>query len=194
MIVPLSVTSKTGKAVAVLTPKEKNAIWEELNTNYRIRGNLLLYTAMRIVEAKHFSKHPEYFRKENRAVFLPTTPGLGKLRCTIKQRAVTLSNNGVLAVEEFFSHDVGFPAYQNMEQAFVLAAGKAGFDTKLITTKMLRKTMISWMMTVYPDRQSQISRFAGHDATTMNRHYLADGWRKDDIKDMKEELEGWGMA
>jgi len=194
MIVPLSVTSKTGKRVAVLTPQEKNMIWEYLSPVYRMRGNLLLYSSMRIVEAFHFADHPEYFREDNCAIFLPRVPGLGKLHCKIKQRVVTLSDNGVLAVKEFFKHKVGFAAYQNMEDAFVLAAEKAGFDTSLITTKMLRKTGVSWHLAAFPNQVLQISRMAGHDMNTMNIHYLADGWRKEDKKDMAEELLGWGRV
>lgn len=194
MIVPLSVTSDSGKRVAVLTPKEKNLIWDYLNPVYRIRGNFLLYTSTRIREAMHIAKHPEYFRKENCAIFLPIVPGLGKKRCTMKQRTITLSYNGVKAVEEFFNHKVGFAAYQNMEQAFILAAKKADFDTSFITTKMLRKTGVSWHLAAYPTQQSQISRMAGHDVNTMNRHYLADGFRKEDKRDMIDELKGWGEA
>ena len=192
MIVPLSVTSDSGKRVAVLTPREKNLIWEHLSPVYRIRGNLLLYTSMRIREAQHFVSHPDYFRKENAAIFLPIVPGIGKKRCTIKQRTITLSDNGIKSVEEFFEHKVGLAAYQNMEQAFILAAKKADFDTSLITTKMLRKTGVSWHMAVFPNQQSQISRMAGHDIKTMNKHYLVDGWRKEDKKDMGDELKGWG--
>ncbi len=191
MIVPLSVTSDSGKSVvAVLTPREKNQIWEHLSPVYRMRGNLLLYTAMRIVEAKHFANHPEYFRKENRAIFLPKVPGIGKAKCTIKQRTIILSDNGINAIEEFFSHKVGFAAYQNMEDAFVLAAKKADFDTKFITTKCLRKTAVSWMLAIFPTQQSQISRCVGHDIYTMNDYYLATGFRPTDKKDMIEELKG----
>ena len=75
-----------------------------------------------------------------------------------------------------------------MEAAFILAAKKADFDTSFITTKMLRKTGVSWHLAAYPNQQSQISRMAGHDIATMNKHYLADGWRKEDKKDMMEEL------
>lgn len=191
MIVPLSVTSQSGKsAKAVLTPKEKNMIWEHLSPVYRIRGNFLLYTAMRIVEAKNFAKHPEYFRKENRAIFLPKVPGIGKDKCTINRRTIILSDNGIKAVEEFFSHKVGLAAYQNMEDAFVLAAKKADFDISLISTKCLRTTAVSWMMAIFPNQQSQISRCVGHDIYTMNDYYLATGFRPNDKKDMVEELKG----
>jgi integrase len=194
MIVPLSVTSETGKRVAVLTPKEKNLIWNELNPVYRMRADFLLYLYPRIVEAVHIAKHPEWYRKENAAIFLPIVPGLGKDRCTIKQRTIVLCNNGISAVDEFFSHKLGFAAYQNMEAAFVLAAKKADFDTSFITTKMWRKTGISWHLVAYPNQQSQISRSAGHNAKTMDKHYLADGFRKEDRKDMVEEVKGFGEA
>lgn len=191
MIVPLSVTSQSGKsAKAVLTPKEKNLIWEYLSPVYRIRGNFLLYTATRIVEAKYIAEHPEHFRKENRAIFLPHVPGMGKKKCTINRRTIILSDNGINAVEEFFNHKVGFAAYQNMEDAFVLAAKKADFDISLISTKCLRTTFVSWMMAVFPNQQSQISRCVGHDIYTMNDYYLATGFRPNDKKDMVEELKG----
>jgi len=195
MIVPLDKTTKSKKSkVAVLSPNQCTQIRSKLNPVYKIRWDLLLYTAMRIVEAKLFGEHPEYFRKENGAIFLKPVEGIGKKRCTIKERAIMLSPSGVKAVENFIEHKIGFAAYQNMEDAIVLAAEKADFDTTTITTKMLRKTMISWLMTVYPEREAQISHFAGHDVDTMRGYYLTYGWRKEDIKDMRDVLIGWGEA
>ena len=195
MIIPLKKSSRSKKSeVAVLTPIQAKNIRDKLNPVYQIRWDILLHTAMRIVEAKHFGEHPEYFRKENGAIFLKPIESIGKKRCTIKERAIMLSPNGVKAVEEFLEHKVGFAAYQNMEEALVLASEKADFETKSITTKMLRKTMISWLMTVYPEREAQISHFAGHDVNTMRGYYLTYGWRKEDIKDMRDTLIGWGEA
>jgi len=194
MIVPLKKTSASGREVAVLTPNQTLSIRERLNTVYRLRWDFLLNTGTRIAEARHIANHPEYFRKENGAIFLPTVQGLGKKRCTIKERAIILSPKGVSSVQEFFDHEVGFSAYQNMEDAIVLAAKKADFETKGITTKMLRKTMISWLMTVFPEREAQISHFAGHDVNTMRGYYLTFGWRKEDIKDMREYVAKWGEA
>jgi integrase len=195
MIIPLKKSSTTGKTeTAVLSPNQSLLIREKLNPIYKMRWDVFLYTAMRIREAKYFAEHPEYLRKENGAIFLPTVEGLGKKRCTIKSRAVMLSPNGIKAVEEFFDHKVGFAAYQNMEDAIVLAAEKADFETKAINTKMLRKTMISWLIMAYPEREAQISHFAGHDVGTMRGYYLTFGWRKEDVKDMRMFLEGWGEA
>ena len=149
---------------------------------------------MRISEVYHFAKHPEYYREANAAIFLPRVDGLGKKRCTIKNRAVMLSPAGKKAVEEFLAKKIKLTAYQNMETVLKRAGRDADFDIKYITTKMLRKTMISWLMAVYPERQAQIAHYAGHDYATMQGHYLTYGFRKEDIKDMREATLGWGEA
>lgn len=192
MIIPLKKTSRSGRQVAVLTPGQSDAIREKLNPVYQMRWDFLLHTATRIVEAKHITKHPEYFRKENGAIFLKPTPEIGKKRCTIKERAIMLTPEGANIVENFLANKIQFAAYQNMESAIVLAAEKADFETESITTKMLRKTMVSWLMTVYPEKEAQISHFAGHDVNTMRGYYLTYGWRKDDTKDMRNRLASWG--
>jgi integrase len=193
MIVPLFISSGY-RAVAVLTPQERNLIWKELSVDYRIRGDFLLQTAMRLSEAYEVTKQPGYYRRDNHAIFLPFSHKLGKKRCTIKNRSIMLSPKGVDAVEAYIKYNVGLPSYQSMEESFKRAARNAGFDDKYITTKMLRKTMISWLMTCYPERQMQIAFSAGHDYATMQGHYLMYGWRKDDIRDMREETAGWGDA
>jgi integrase len=193
MIVPLNITTKN-RAVAILTPKETDLIYAELNTDYKIRANYLLETAMRVSEAIYVMLHPECFREENEAIFLPEVKGLGKVRCTITNRQIMLSQSGVAAVKRFLTDKPGLPAYQNMEEAFKRAAKRADFDIKYITTKLYRKTMISWLMNVYPERQSQIAFSAGHDYNTMRKYYLTYGFRKEDVRDMKDRLRGWGEA
>jgi integrase len=197
MIVPLFVSSGK-RCVAVLTPKEKNQILDRLNDEYRIRANFLLETHVRIAEAYYLNKHPECYRKANGAIFLPNVEEIGKVRCTIKNRAIILSRSGIAAVDKFFEKDektkksVGLVTYQSMEEVFKRAARDADFDTKYITTKMFRKTMISWLMACFPERQSQVQHSAGHNYATMQGHYVTYGWRKDDIKDMRDETAGWG--
>ena len=192
MIVPLFVS--TGKrAVAVLTPQQESLIDSFLNADYKIRKNFLLQTAVRIVEGRFISQHPECYRKENAAVFLPKVEEIGKKRCTIDNRAVMLSPDGIKAVEDFFDKKVGLPSYQAMEPAFKRAAKRADIDTRYITSKMYRKTMISWLINVYPERKEAITHFAGHDDVTMLNHYITYGFRKDDVKDMKDRVAGWGV-
>jgi len=191
MIVPLSV-GIGDRVVAVLSPAEKNLIYKELNNVYKCRANFLLHTAVRIAEGYYLSKHQECYRQENHAIFIPQVKGMGKDRCTLKRRTVLLSQRGVDAVELFYEEKVHLPTYQSMEPVFKRAAVDAGFDKNYITTKMFRKTMISWLMACFPERLMSISLSAGHTPQTMHGHYMQQGWRKEDVRDMRDELRGWG--
>lgn len=193
MIVPLDINY--GKRhVAVLTPSQWLAIKKELNPVYQIRFEFLLQTCMRIAEAKYVSEHQDCFREENGAIFLPRVDGMGKAKCKNKHRQIMLSPIGIATVKELYEKKIKYIAYQNMEQVFKRATRDADIDTKYITTKALRKTMVSWLMACYPERQEQIAFSAGHDYNTMRAHYLTFGWRKEDIIDMRNYVKGWGDA
>jgi integrase len=197
MIVPITKqVGKEGKTqVAVLTPNQWHLLESHLNADYKIRGNFLLQTAMRIAEAIYVSRHPECFRKENGAIYLPFVTGkekIGKLRCKQKTRTILLSPKGVKAVQDLFDNNVKFPSYQAMEGSFKRAAKEADIDNRYIRSKSFRKSFISWLMVSMPDKQMSIAKSAGHDFDTMQRHYVEFAFRKEDIKDMKEETDGWG--
>jgi integrase len=187
MIIPISKNN-----VACLTPREWKLIEHHLNADYKIRGDFLLQTAMRISEAMYVAHHPECYRKDNGAIFLPKVEGMGKRKAKQKERAVLLSPTGRIAVELFFQKDVGLPSYQAMEGALKRAAKEADFDIRFITTKMFRKTFITWQMACYPERQGMIASSAGHTNDTMQSHYITYGFKKEDLKEMKEMIAGWG--
>jgi hypothetical protein len=52
--------------------------------------------------------------------------------------------------------------------------------------------MISWLMAVYPEKQEQIAFSSGHDYNTMRGHYLTFGWGKENLRDIREYVKGWG--
>ncbi len=81
-----------------------------------------------------------------------------------------------------------------MEPVFKLAAKEADIDTRFIMTKMLRKTFISWLIHCKPELRSKIASSAGHSPETMDTYYITYGFKKDDQKDMREEILGWGEA
>ena len=195
MIVPLDITYGKGKRhVAVLTPSQWLAIKDKLNDAYKIRFEYLLQTGMRISEAGYILEHQERFREENGAIFLPRVEGMGKDKCKNIARQVMLSPEGIKVVKEIIEKNIKLLAYQNMEQVFKRAARDADIDTKYITTKCLRKSIVSWLMACYPERQEQIAFSIGHDYNTMRGHYLTYGWRKEDIADMRNYVKGWGEA
>ena len=84
MIVPL-----TKNNVAVLTPAQWHLIENHLNADYKIRGDFLLQTAMRVTECYYVSRHPETFKEDHGAIFLPKVEGeekFGKTRAKQKER------------------------------------------------------------------------------------------------------------
>lgn len=197
MIIPITKQlGKEGKTkVAILTPNQWHLMESKLNADYKIRGNFLLHTAMRIAEAYYVSRHPECFRKDNGAIYLPYVTGVekfGKVRAKQKSRTILLSSKGIKAVQELFDNGVKFPSYQAMEGSFKRAAKEADIDPTHIRSKMFRKMYISWLMVCDPSKQMSIAKSAGHDYDTMQKHYVEFAFRKEDIKDMKEELAGWG--
>jgi len=195
MIVPINITPGKGKRyVSVLTPAQWLAIKKELNPAYQLRFEYLLQTGMRISEAGYVLDHPECFREENGAIFLPRVEGMGKEKCKFLCRQIMLSPEGIKVVKEIYEKKIKLLPYQNMEQVMKRAARDADIDTKYITTKCLRKSIVSWLMACYPERQEQIAFSMGHDYNTMRSHYLTFGWRKEDIADMRIYVKGWGEA
>ena len=193
MEVPLFVSSGK-RAVAVLSPYQERLIYEHLNSDYKIRTRLLLHTGMRIAEAKWLDQHRDCFRKDNGIILLPKVEEIGKKACKITNRTVLLSYAGVKSIEDFFEKNVHFPSYQAMERALKLAATESNIDPKYINPKMYRKTMISWLMACYPEKEAFITNSAGHTIVTMRGHYLGSGFKKDDLKEIKAIFEGWGEA
>lgn len=201
MIVPLFVSSKHGN-VAVLTPRESYLIRDKLNNDYKKIWDFLLYSRARIIEAEYLSTHPECFKEDHRALFLPRVEGLGKDRCTIKHRSITLSDIGVERIKAFYADNIRFPMYTDsktgvmhvnyagIQQAFVRAAIKADFQPDTIKTKMLRKTYISWMFSDMPEHTTMILMTAGHTADVARGYYLSYGFRREDIRDMRTETAG----
>lgn len=187
MIVPI-MKNKT----AVLIPREWKLIENQLNADYKIRCNFLLHTATRISEARYISEHSEVFRSENSAIFLPEVKGMGKDKCKQKDRTILLSPKGVTAVQLLYSTNTKFPSYQAMEIALKRAAKEADFDIRSITTKMFRKTYITWLMACYPNLEGIVASSVGHVPDTMHGHYVKLGFRKDDLRDMKDEISEWG--
>jgi integrase len=197
MIVPITrQVGKEGKTlIAVLTPNQWHILESHLNADYKIRGNFLMQTAMRIAEARYVSRHPDCFREENGAIYLPQVEGkekFGKKRAIQKYRTVLLSPNGIKAVKTLLDNHITFPSYQAMEGSFRRAAKEADIDERYIRSKSFRKSFISWLMVSMPEKQMSIAKSAGHDFDTMQKHYVEFAFRKEDIKDMKEETVGWG--
>ncbi len=176
---------------AILTPFETLKIRENLNEKYQAIADGLLHTQMRVEELWEFMRHPEWYSASRRCIDLPKG-AIKKVKTLHKERTVRLSIAGCSAVEYLIKMNPDKVSRQAMGPAMKRAAKKAGFKPDGITSKMYRKTMISWLMTCVPEKMYMIAGSAGHTLETMQNHYTNLAFEKRDIEDMRAILKGWG--
>ena len=179
----------------ILTPALWYKLREQLPAKYKIICDVLIHSGMRIEEFWEFVDHPSWFSAARRCIDLPDS-AIGKARCTIKQRTVLLSPEGVQAVQTLISmgSSIKFTDRSNMRKMLIKCAALAGLDTTGITSKMFRKTLVSWLMATVPEKEPYILVSIGHCRETRDRHYLSMGFVKRDVEDMRKFLHGWGEA
>jgi hypothetical protein len=57
---------------------------------------------------------------------------------------------------------------------------------------MFRKTLIAWLVATIPEKDAYILMSIGHGSEVMQKHYLAAGFERRDVEDMRTYLKGWG--
>jgi hypothetical protein len=180
----------------ILKPWEWIAIRDHLKSGTQIICDVSLHTEMRSTELWFFIQHPEWFTASRRAIDLPKEAILKK-KCTLDERTILLSIEGVEAVKTMFGcssrtrveHD-----RSNLRKELKDAALAAKISDSGICPKMFRKTMISWLMATLPEKEPYILMSAGHGKDVQQRHYLAAGFERRDVEDMRKFLRGWGEA
>jgi integrase len=189
----------------ILTPSDRYLLREHLNALYQLICDVLLNTGMRIEEFWEFTQHTykesdgryanHWFSASRRCIDLPES-AIGKARCTIKQRTILLSPEGVRAVEALISANgaIKYIDRSNMRKVLIDAAISAGIGgTVGIKPKMFRKTLVSWLMATVPEKEPYILVSIGHCQEIQHRHYLAMGFTRKDVEDMRKFLNGWGV-
>lgn len=189
----------------ILTPAEWYHLREHLNATYQIICDVLLNTGMRVEEFWEFSVHTykesdgrfsnHWFSATRRCIDLPEC-AIGKARCTIKQRTILLSPEGVQAVLTMISANGSIKHIDrsNMRKYLIAAAKDADMDPNGIKPKMFRKTLVSWLMATVPEKDNYILYSIGHSQETQHRHYLSMGFARKDVDDMRKFLNGWGIT
>ena len=157
---------------------------------YQIICDALLYTGMRIVELRAMQR--DWYRPARRVIVIPKS-AIKKKKCLFTERTVMLSLPGCDAVERYLNAALEWPSNNTgFRAALVRYAIKAGISPVGITTKMFRKTCVSWLMACNPERELYISASMGHDIPTMRRHYLSLGWEREEVEKMRKRNEQWG--
>lgn len=172
----------------ILTPSEYAKLREQMNTKYQIVSDALLMTGLRTVE--FWRMKPEWYRAARRVLELPIGACLKK-KCQWKQRTVYLSLPACDAIEDFLRHNYKPLKENSMRDAYIRYADKAGIGSIGITTKMFRKTWVSWLVACYPERALEISGSMGHNLEVMRKNYLGLGFTPEEKEKMKVYLTGW---
>jgi integrase len=182
----------------VLTPKEYTELKKHLSPEYNCICDVLLHTGMRGPELVKFSQHFEWYDARRRCIELPTS-AIRKKKTVYKTRQINLTLDGCKAVEHFHTmilNNMKIPSRQSMLGVLCRAAIEAKLpDGDLgICPKMFRKTLVSWLMKMMPERMFEIAANMGHTLEVMQTNYTNLSFAGEDQKDIRAFLKGWGNA
>jgi integrase len=186
----------------ILFPKDYEKLHAHMPTYYQIICDAALLSGMRPVELSRFQ--PSWYRGSRRVIQLPKGACL-KDKCEYKERTISLSLAGCDAFDRLITEKIKFkgkeiPAYEMIPKrvafrdALLRYATLAGIGTEGITPKMFRKTLVSWLVECYPEKQAYIQSSMGHNQDTIVQNYLGLGLPRSDIELIRSKyLNEWGV-
>jgi len=185
----------TKMGTCVLRPREVTALLEKMNPKYRAICEALLHSQMRVEEFWWFVQHPEAYKPSRRCISLPRDAIRKKTR--YPERDVVLSIKGCQVIEHLIAMKLtkkDIISRQAMGQYIDGIAVEAGIGKEGMCPKMFRKTAISWLSAIYPEKHAWINSSAGHTSEVQLGHYLGIAFTREDMEDMRVLLRGWGEA
>jgi hypothetical protein len=174
----------------ILTPREYILLRRELNPVYQVICDCLLHTGMRVEELWEFVQNPHWYHASARVIDMPIG-SIKKEKCLHKERSVKLSIDGCNAVEVLISIKPKKISRQSMHEVLQAAATRAGIGVKGITSKMFRKTSLSWLVAVFPEKAMYVASHAGHTVDILQEHYLGIAFTREDVAYMRNFFRGW---
>jgi len=187
----------------ILFPADYEAMREHMPRYYQIICDVNLLTGFRPVELSRFD--PGWYRASRRVIQMPDD-ACKKERCKYKERTIRLSLPGCDAMDKFVSEKVKHKkkevfAYEMIPQrtafgdALKRYANLAGIGDEGIVPKMFRKTLVSWLIACYPEKQIYIQSSMGHDGETIVNNYLGLGFTREQTDHMRlKYLYDWGVV
>ena len=195
------ITLKQG--ARILSPIEYEALRFQMPRYYQLICDAFLLSGMRPVEMSRFN--PSWYRASRRVIQLPPDACL-KERCKFKERQIKLSLAGCDAFDKLVSEKVKYKgkdvfAYEMIPQrvafrdALIRYAILAKIGTDGMTPKMFRKTLVSWLVACFPEKQLYIQSSMGHDGDTIVHNYLGMVFTSEQMSQMKTKyLNDWGVV
>jgi hypothetical protein len=186
----------TKSDTCVLLPREATRMFDLMSPTYRAICESLLHTHMRVEEFRWFVAHPEAYKASRRCISLPKE-AIRKTETVFDQRDVILSIKGCQVIEHLIAMKLkkkDMVSRQALNVYLDKIAVESGLGKEHVCPKMYRKTFISWLVAVYPEKHAWINSSAGHTSDIQLRHYIGTSFQRSDLEDMRSELKGWGEA
>lgn len=186
----------------ILFPSDYEKMRSVMPYYYQTICDAALLSGMRPVELSRFD--PSWYRASRRVIVLPKGACL-KDKCEYKERTITLSLSGCDAFDRFVAEKVMhkkkmIPVYERIphrvafRDALRRYAKTAGIGEEGITQKMFRKTLVSWLVACYPEKQAYIQASMGHNGDTIVNNYLGLGFPKSELDLMRTKyVNNWGV-
>ncbi len=187
----------------ILTPVEYEALRAQMPRYYQLICDAFLLSGMRPVEMSRFD--PSWYRASRRVIQLPPEACL-KERCKFKERQIKLSLAGCDVFDklvsekvkhkgkEVFAYEI-IPKRVAFRDALIRYAKLALIGVKGMTPKMFRKTLVSWLVALFPEKQLYIQSSMGHDGDTIVHNYLGMVFTKEQMDHMRSKyLNEWGVV
>lgn len=201
----------------ILTPSEYESLKKVMDApHYPIICDAMLLSGMRPIEFKRFQ--PDWYKASRRVIKLPDGACL-KQKCEFKERTITLSMSGCDAFDRLVSERVKYKG--KMVSVLDLRPEKVSFGDTLkryaikaklpegtithrdgttytgpdagISPKMFRKTLVSWLVALYPEKSLYIQASMGHSQDTIVQNYLGLGFTREEMEAMRTNYLGeWG--
>jgi len=201
----------------ILTPSDYESLRAAMVApHYPVICDAMLLSVMRPVEFKRFQ--PDWYKASRHTIKLPNGACL-KQKCEFKERTINLSMPGCDAFDQLVSAQVKYKG--KMVSVLDLRPEKVSFGDTLkryaiaaklseatitkedgtpytgsdagISPKMFRKTLVSWLVAIYPEKALYIQASMGHSEDTIVQNYLGLGFTREEMEVMRSKyLVGWG--
>ena len=98
------------------------------------------------------------------------------------------------ALDKYFESNFSKPKKVSMRDTLRRYAETSGIGSEGITSKMFRKTLVSWLVACFEERYLSIAASMGHDVDTIQKHYLGLAFPAEEKEKMKTKyLVSWGV-
>jgi hypothetical protein len=186
---PIFLTTEKGFKIRILTPYDYDTYVVHIDKDYlRTVFNIAFWSGMRYVEVQRLHRHPEWWLRERRTIYLPRE-AQKKVKRVAPERYIPVPPQIQNELPYFFKNRKP-PSLKVWNDNLKRWARKAGFDTLGITAKMTRASIESWMYAagMLP---SVICQRQGHDKLTSLNHYMAIPFTEAEKAEIKKRLAGW---